>query len=115
MFLDYQMNKSILATQKPRYVPAAYPKSPTAMPGPMTALLCSTLPITGAKGGEQMSAMLVVSVVSVSMRKSALNNTWKKSAPRVAIVVKMKMLWLISVKVFRLTCDATAMLKMRMK
>ena len=73
--LDNQMNKSILATQKPRYVPAAYPKSPTAMPGPITALLCSTLPITGAKGGEQISAMLVVSVVSVSIRNSALNNT----------------------------------------
>ena len=45
------------------------------MPGPMTALLPKALPITGANGGEQMSEMLVVRVVSVSIRKMALSRT----------------------------------------
>ena len=81
----------------------------------MTALFFRALPMTGAKGGEQMSEMLVVSVVSVSMRKRALSRTWKKSEPNVAMVMKRKMSGLTSVRVFRLTCDATAMLKMRMK
>ena len=85
------------------------------MPGPMTALLPRALPMTGAKGGEQMSEMLVVRVVSVSMRNWALNRTWKRSAPRVATVVNRKMSGLTSVRVFRLTCDATATLKIRMK
>ena len=58
------------------------------MPGPMTALFPKALPMTGAKGGEQIRDMLVVSVVSVSMRKMALSSMWNSSEPRVATVMK---------------------------
>ena len=53
----------------------------------MTALLPKALPMTGAKGGEQMSDMLVVSVVSVSMRKMTLSSMWNSNEPRVATVM----------------------------
>ena len=85
------------------------------MPGPITALLCNALPITGANGGLQINEMLVVSVVSVSMRKMALKSTWKSKAPRVATVVNINIPGSTSDRVFKLTWEATAMLKIRIK